>query len=54
MNYGFRGLLGLTSWEEGQQENVEWTVASLFSVCTPKLTIHYSFNPTPPSIHLNY
>lgn len=44
------GLLGLTSCEEGELENVEWTVASVFSVldkcCRPELTIHYPFSPS--------
>lgn len=52
LNYGFSGLLGLTSCEGGELENVEWTVASVFSVldkcCRPKLTIYYPFSPGPP------
>lgn len=49
-----RGPLGLTSCEEGELENVEWTVAGVFSVldkcCRPKLTIHYPSNPAPPQL----
>ena len=48
LNYGFRGLRGLTSCEEGDFENVEWTVAGVFSVLNkcwrPKLAIHYPFS----------
>lgn len=51
LNYGFRGLLGFTSCEEGELENVEWTVAGVFSVldkcCRSKLTIHYLFSQVP-------
>lgn len=58
LKYGFRGLLGLTSCEDRELENVEWTVASVFSVwdkcCRLKLTIHYPFNLTPPLIRLSF
>lgn len=39
-----RGLLGLTSCEERELENVEWTVASVFSV----LVLHTKANYTLP------
>lgn len=32
LNYGLRGLLGFTSCEEGEPENVAWTVEVVFPV----------------------